>query len=100
YRGNPFLIEAAIAYGGAPIATQVSLDVLSELLSQSDARTLRQFLVSSFSALGSAAADKILEESKLGTRQSPGRMKKPDIAALHAAMHSVNLDDGQTMTVM
>src|SRR5205085_9608325 len=36
YRGNPFLIEAAIAYGGAPIATQVSLDVLSELLSQSD----------------------------------------------------------------
>jgi DNA topoisomerase VI subunit B len=100
YRGNPFLIEAAVAYGGAPIAQRVSHEVLAELLSQSDARTLRQFLVSTFAGLGSAAADKILEESKLGTRQSPGRMKKDEIAALHAAMHSVNLEDGQTMTVL
>ena len=100
YRGNPFLIEAAVAYGGAPIAQRVSHEVLAELLSQSDARTLRQFLVSTFAGLGSAAADKILEESKLGTRQSPGRMKKDEIAALHAAMHSINLEDGQTMTVL
>ena len=100
YRGNPFLIEAAIAYGGAPITQRVSADVLAEFLSQSDARTLRQFLVSTFAGLGSAAADKILEESKLGTRQSPGRMKKDEIAALHAAMHSVNLEDGQTMSVL
>jgi DNA topoisomerase-6 subunit B len=100
YRGNPFLIEAAIAYGGAPIAQRVSLEVLGELLGQSDARTLRQFLVSTFAGLGSEAADKILDESKLGTRQSPGRMKKDEIAALHAAMHNVNLEDGQTMTVL
>jgi DNA topoisomerase-6 subunit B len=100
YRGNPFLIEAAVAYGGAPIAQRVSHEVLAELLSQSDARTLRQFLVSTFAGLGSAAADKILEESKLGTRQSPGRMKKDEIAGLHAAMHSINLEDGQTMTVL
>ncbi len=32
YRGNPFLIEAAMAYGGAPIAQRVSLEVLAELL--------------------------------------------------------------------
>jgi DNA topoisomerase-6 subunit B len=100
YRGNPFLIEAAVAYGGAPIAQRVSLEILTELLSQSDARTLRQFLVNSFAGLRSEAADKILEESKLGTRQSPARLKKDEIAALHAAMHSVNLDDGQTMTVL
>ncbi len=100
YRGNPFLIEAAIAYGGAPITQRVSLEMLAELLSQSDARTLRQFLVSTFAGLGSAAADKILEESKLGTRQSPARLKKAEIAALHAAMHSVNLEDGQTMSVL
>ncbi|HEY2759964.1 MAG TPA: DNA topoisomerase VI subunit B, partial [Pirellulales bacterium] len=85
---------------GAPITQRVSADVLAEFLSQSDARTLRQFLVSTFAGLGSAAADKILEESKLGTRQSPGRMKKEEIAALHAAMHSVNLEDGQTMSVL
>ncbi len=100
YRGNPFLIEAAIAYGGAPMAQRVSLEVLSELLSQSDARTLRQFLMSTFAGLGSDAAEKILDESKLGTRQSPSRLKKDEIAALHAAMHSVNLEDGQTMTVL
>jgi len=100
YRGNPFLIEAAVAYGGAPIGQRVSLEVLAELLSQSDARTLRQFLVSTFAGLGSEAADKILEESKLGTRQSPGRLKKDELAALHTAMHNVNLEDGQTMTVL
>ncbi|HEY2827689.1 MAG TPA: DNA topoisomerase VI subunit B [Pirellulales bacterium] len=100
YRGNPFLIEAAVAYGGAPIGQRVSPDVLSELLGQSDARTLRQFLVSTFAGLGSGAADKILEESKLGTRQSPGRLKKDEIGTLHAAMHNVNLEDGQTMTVL
>jgi DNA topoisomerase VI subunit B len=100
YRGNPFLIEAAIAYGGAPIAQRVSAEVLAELLSQSDARTLRQFLMSTFAGIGSDAAEKILNESKLGTRQSPSRLKKDEIAALHAAMHNVNLEEGQTMTIL
>jgi DNA topoisomerase VI subunit B len=98
YRGNPFLIEAALAYGGAPAARKVSLDVLAELAAQSDARTLRQFLMSTF-ALSSDAADKILKETKLGTRQSPSRLKKGEIAELHNAMHHVNLDEGQTMNV-
>jgi DNA topoisomerase-6 subunit B len=99
YRGNPFLIEAALAYGGAPASQKVSLEVLAELMGQSDARTLRQFLISTF-ALGSEAADKILKETELGTRQSPGRMKKAEIAQLHAAMQHVNLDEGQTMNVL
>ncbi len=100
YRGNPFLIEAALAYGGTPTAQRVPLDTLRELLEQSDARTLRQFLTTTFAGLGSQAADKILDEAKLGTRTSPGRLKKAEIAQLHAAMHSVNLDEGQTMNVL
>lgn len=100
YRGNPFLIEAALAYGGSPITQRVTNDALTELIGQSDARTLRQFLTQTFAGLGSDAADKILEESKLGTRQSPGKLKKPEIQQLHAAMHSVNLDEGQSMNVL
>ena len=46
------------------------------------------------------AADKILNEAKLGTRQTPGKLKKEEIAQLHAAMQSVNLTEGQTMKVL
>jgi DNA topoisomerase VI subunit B len=100
YRGNPFVIEAALAYGGTPTAQRVPLDTLTDFLAQSDARTLRQFLTATFAGLGTSAADKILDEAKLGTRTSPGRLKKAEIAQLHAAMHSVNLDEGQTMNVL
>ena len=44
YRGNPFQIEVALAYGGASTAQKVPLELLTELLGESDARTLRQFL--------------------------------------------------------
>ncbi len=100
YRGNPFQIEAALAFGGSPAAQRVSLEALTELLSQSDARTLRQFLTSNFAGLGSDAADKILAEAEFGARQSPGKLKKDEIAKLHEAMRSVNLDEGQTMNVL
>ena len=50
-----------------PTAQRVPLDTLRELLDQSDARTLRQFLTSTFAGLGADAADKILDEAKLGT---------------------------------
>ncbi len=100
YRGNPFVIEAALAFGGTPTAQRVSLDTLTELLGQSDARTLRQFLTMTFSGLGVTGADKILTEADVGTRPSPGRLKKAEIAKLHAALHSVNLDEGQSMNVL
>ncbi len=100
YRGNPFVIEAALAFGGTPTAQRVSLDTLQELLGQSDARTLRQFLTMTFSGLGAAGADKIIEEAKFGARVSPGRLKKAEIAQLHAALHSVNLDEGQSMNIL
>ena len=38
YRGNPFVIEAALAYGGVSAATRVTLEGLAEMLSESDAR--------------------------------------------------------------
>lgn len=100
YRGNPFVIEASLAYGGGPSAQKVSLDVLSELASESDARSLRQFLTSTFSGLGGEAADKILDEAKLAPRQSPSKLKKPSLQALHGAMQHVNADEGQGMTVL
>jgi DNA topoisomerase-6 subunit B len=100
YRGNPFVIEAALAFGGAPATHKVSLDALTELLSQSDARTLRQFLVNSFSGLGTEAADKILAKADIGVRVSPGKLKPKDIATLHGAMQNVNADEGQSMNVL
>ena len=100
YRGNPFQIEVGLAYGGAPISQRVTRDVLVELLGHSDERTLRQFLINTFSGLGAEASDKILQQAKLGTRTSPGRLKKDEIDSLHAALHNVNLTEGQTMNVL
>jgi DNA topoisomerase VI subunit B len=100
YRGNPFAIEAALAFGGSPAAQRVTLESLTEMLSQSDARTLRQFLTTSFAGMGSDAADKIIAEAEFGARQSPSKLKKDDIAKLHAAMRNVNMDEGQAMNVL
>ena len=100
YRGNPFVIEAALAYGGASAARKVTLDALSELASESDARSLRQFLATTFGGVGTEAADKILTEAKLTPRQSPSKLKKSALQALHEAMKHVNLDEGQSMNVL
>ena len=100
YRGNPFQIEVALAYGGMSSANKVPLDVLADLLSESDARTLRQFLSTTFYGLGSDAADQIIKEAGIGPRTSPGKLKAAEIAKLHEAMRSVNLEAGQTMNVM
>lgn len=99
YRGNPFLIEVGLAYGGVSQAQKVSLETLIEMLGETDARTLRQFLMNGFDGIGSEASDKILTEAKMGTRQSPGKLKKEEIAQLHAAMKNVNLSEGQSMQV-
>jgi len=100
YRGNPFLIEVGLAYGGVSSAQKVSLEMLGQLLAETDARTLRQFLINTFTGLGADSADKILAEAKMGTRQSPGKLKKPELERLHQAMHSVNVSEGQSMSVL
>jgi DNA topoisomerase VI subunit B len=100
YRGNPFVIEAALAYGGGPSVQKVTLEALTELAGESDARSLRQFLTTTFTGMGGEAADKILAAAELAPRQSPSKLKKAALEALHGAMQHVNVDDGQSMTVL
>lgn len=100
YRGNPFVIEVGLAYGGASPTQKVTLDTLSELLEASDARSLRQFLITTFDGIGAAGAEKILLQSKLGVRQTPSKLSTQEVAQLHDAMKNVNLTEGQTMQVL
>jgi DNA topoisomerase-6 subunit B len=100
YRGNPFLIEVGLAYGGVSPAQKVSLDALTEMLGESDARSLRQFLMTTFDGIGAPGAEKILTEANIGARQTLSRLTKDDTARLHLAMKNVNLTEGQTMQVL
>lgn len=100
YRGNPFVIEVGLAYGGGPGVHRVTRDGLGELLDQSDARTLRLFLTTTFDGLGPDAADKIIKEAHLKPRSSPGKLKPKEVEALLLAMQSLSLSDGQAMTVL
>src|SRR5690349_1893735 len=100
YRGNPFVIEVGLAYGGASSTQKVTLEALTELLSESDARSLKQFLLTTFDGVGAAGADKILSQARMGTRQSPSKLKKEEIDQLFAAMKNVNLSENQSMQVL
>ncbi len=100
YRGNPFLIEVGLAFGGASPTQKVSVDALTELLAESDARSLRQFLLTTFDGIGAAGAEKILSEARMGVRQTPSKLDREEIVRLHAAMRNVNLSEGQSMQVL
>lgn len=100
YRGNPFQIEVGLAYGGGSPTQHITREVLAEMLEESDARTLRQFLINGFQGLGTEAADKILTAADVGTRVSPGRLKAADIDHLFQAMQNVNISEGQSMNVL
>jgi DNA topoisomerase-6 subunit B len=89
-----------LAYGGASTVQKVSLEMLEQLLDETDARTLRQFLLTTFDGLGSEGVDKILKEAEFGTRLSPNKLKKAERERLHEAMRNVNVSDGQTMQVL
>ncbi|MFP6671582.1 MAG: DNA topoisomerase VI subunit B, partial [Pirellulaceae bacterium] len=100
YRGNPFQLEVGLSYGAGTTAQKVSLELLDQLLTESDARTLRQFLVTTFDGLGTDAADRIIKETELGTRKSPSRLVKTEREKLHGAMRNVNISEGQSMQVL
>jgi DNA topoisomerase VI subunit B len=100
YRGNPFVIEVGLAYGGAAATQNVTKDLLLDLLDETDARTVRQFLVSTFNGLGSDAADRIIKTAGLGTRQTPRTLKPKERVRLLDAMQNVNVAEGQSMEVM
>ncbi|NLF07197.1 MAG: DNA topoisomerase VI subunit B, partial [Pirellulaceae bacterium] len=100
YRGNPFQIEVGLVHGGVAPVHRITRDALVEMLEESDARTLRQFLINTFNGMGPDGADKILAAAKVGTRVSPGRLKPANIDHLHHALKEVNLSEGQTMNVL
>jgi DNA topoisomerase-6 subunit B len=100
YRGNPFVIEVGLAYGGAAATQNVTKDLLLDLLEETDARTVRQFLISTFNGLGAEAADRILKAAELGTRQTPKVLKPKEREKLLTAMQNVNVAEGQTMEVL
>ena len=100
YRGNPFVIEAALAFGGGVATQKVTRDALGELAGESDARSLRQFLTTTFAGVGSEGADKILAEAQLAPRQSPSKLKKQELDSLHRAMQHVSVEEGQSMSVL
>jgi DNA topoisomerase VI subunit B len=100
YRGNPFQIEVGLAYGGAAATQNVDKDLLLDLIEETDARTVRQFLIHTFNGLGADAADRILKSAALGTRQTPKQLKPKERERLLQAMQNVNVAEGQTMEVM
>ncbi len=100
YRGNPFQIEVGLAYGGGPTTHKITHQSLVELLQESDARTIRQFLSSTFDGIGSDAADKIIKTAKIRPRVSPGKISEKELRQLLEAMSSINLSEGQSMNVL
>lgn len=100
YRGNPFQIEVGLVYGGEAPTARMTPDLLDELLEETDARTIRQFLINTFASVGTDGADKIIKSSGLGTRQSPSKLKPKEVQTLLHAMQNVNIAEGQTMDVL
>ncbi len=100
YRGNPFQVEVGLVYGGEAPTKRMTAELLEELLEETDARTIRQFLINTFNSIGTDGAEKIIKSSRLGTRQSPSRLKPKEIAALLHAMQNVNISEGQTMEII
>ena len=100
YRGNPFQVEVGLAYGGSAPTQNVSMELLLELLEETDTRTVRQFLIHTFNGLGAESADKIVKASGLKTRQTPNKLKPKEREKLFEAMKHVNVSEGQQMEVL
>lgn len=100
YRGNPFLIEVGLAFGGTVSTKKISREELGQLLDETDSRTIKQFLTSTFDGLGSEGADKIVAATKLGKRQTPAKLKLKEINDLFEAMQHVSVSENQSMQLL
>ena len=81
--------------------SRVSREALAELLDESDARTLRQFLINDVQRpRRRGGRQDSRPKPNVGTRVSPGKLKAAEIAKLHEAMQNVNLSEGQSMNVL
>ena len=99
YRGNPFQIEVGLAYGGGPATQKITKESFQEMLGESDARTMRQFLTASFDGIGSDGADKLIKNAKIRPRVSPAKLTQKEFDALLESLKTLNLSEGQTMNV-
>lgn len=99
YRGNPFQIEVGLAYGGGPSTQKVTRETLQEYLSESDSRTIRQFLTASFDGIGADNADKLIKAANIRPRVSPGNLNPHEFERLLKALQTLNLSEGQTTAV-
>ena len=99
YRGNPFQIEVGLAYGGGPTVQKITREALQETLAESDSRTIRQFLTSSFEGIGSDGADKIIKTANIRARVSPAKLTPRELEALLKTLQTLNLSEGQTTSV-
>ncbi len=99
YRGNPFQIEVGLAYGGGPTVQKITRETLQETLAESDSRTIRQFLTSSFEGIGSDGADKIIKTANIRARVSPAKLTPRELEALLKTLQTLNLSEGQTTSV-
>ena len=100
YRGNPFQIEVGLAYGATAPTQNVTPELLAELIEETDARTVRQFLINTFNGLGADAADKIIKASEARHTSIAVRLKPKERATLFDAMKNVNVAEGQSMDVL
>ncbi|MEM9409485.1 MAG: DNA topoisomerase VI subunit B [Planctomycetota bacterium] len=100
YRGNPFQIEVGLAYGGSVSTKKISRDELGQMLEETDSRTIKQFLTSTFDGLGNEGADKIVGATKLGKRQSPAKLTLKEADELFDAMQHVSVSESQSMQLL
>jgi DNA topoisomerase VI subunit B len=92
YRGNPFQIEVALAYGGGSPVRKSRSNCSPNCLHESDARTLRQFLINTFDGLGPEAAPTGSSRGGIRHPQSPASCRRRDdreAASRHAQYQPV-----------
>ena len=101
YRGNPFLIEVGLAYGGA------SADAEGHARGAGRAaggeRRPHAAAVPDHDASTASAPTRptrFWPRRKWARGNRPAKLKKADIAQLHEAMQNVNLSEGQSMNVL
>lgn len=99
YRGNPFIVEVGLAFGGGPSTQKVTREALQEYLSESDSRTIRQFLTASFDGIGADNADKLIKAANIRPRVSPAKLTPREFENLLKALQTMNLSEGQTTSV-
>ena len=92
-------MEVALAYGGGPTTQKITRDVLQEALAESDTRTIRQFLTSTFDGIGADGADKIIKAAKIRPRVSPAKLQAREFELLLKTLQTLNLSEGQTTSV-